>query len=69
MDPNVMQTCLKEGQGYTMAYDERRGPNLPARPWLFFKSAATLTGQATRFFCAATEPAHWSTGSGRNCRS
>ena len=22
MDPNVMQTCLKDGQGYTMAYDE-----------------------------------------------
>lgn len=22
MDPNVMQTCLKEGQGYAMAYDE-----------------------------------------------
>ncbi len=22
MDPDVMQTCLKDGQGYTMAYDE-----------------------------------------------
>ena len=22
MDPDVMQTCLKSGQGYTMAYDE-----------------------------------------------
>ena len=22
MDPKVMQTCLKDGQGYTMAYDE-----------------------------------------------
>jgi dienelactone hydrolase len=22
MDPNVMQTCLKDGQGYAMAYDE-----------------------------------------------
>ena len=22
MDPNVMQTCLKDGQGYTMAYGE-----------------------------------------------
>jgi dienelactone hydrolase len=22
MDPNVMQSCLKDGQGYTMAYDE-----------------------------------------------
>jgi dienelactone hydrolase len=22
MDPNVMQTCLKDGQGYTMGYDE-----------------------------------------------
>jgi hypothetical protein len=22
MDPDVMQTCLKDGQGYAMAYDE-----------------------------------------------
>jgi len=22
IDPNIMQTCLKDGQGYTMAYDE-----------------------------------------------
>jgi hypothetical protein len=22
MDPNAFRTCLKDGQGYTMAYDE-----------------------------------------------
>lgn len=35
------------------------------RPLRVFSVAA----QATRFFWAATEPAHWSTGKGRSCRS
>ena len=43
MDPNVMQTCLKEGQGYAMAYDAgRRGPSPPARPWPFLRRRCDL---------------------------
>ena len=70
MDPNVMQTCLKEGRGYSMAYDEAVAREVhPRYPGFSLEGAATLAGQATRCFCAATEPAHWSTGRGRRCRS
>ena len=68
MDPNVMQTCRRKARA-TRWPTTRRPPSPPARPGFSLEDAATLTGQATRRFCAATEPAHWSTGRGRSCRS
>ena len=58
MDLDTLRSCLKEGQGYSLAYDASIRAKSTEEDVVRFSTGNISRGYATRPFCAATEPAH-----------